>query len=303
MSGFILRRDNAALQGTDTGTGALTVLFQHGLGGSEAQVAENFPPAASMRRITLECRAQGGSTAGTARPFSIAMFSDDVLAACDARGVDAFVAGGISMGAAIALRLAVRVPARVRGLILARPAWLFDPAPANLRPYAEVATLLRAHPPEAAKARFTAGATAQMLARDAPDNLASLLGFFDRPDPALTATLLADIAADGPGVSRAEAAALRIPTLVIGHAVDHAHPLAAAEALTAASPGARLVQIPPKATEREAHVAAMRAAIRDFLLELGRSAEAAPGPAPHAAPSDASGHASWSMLPRAPRHA
>ncbi len=173
------------------------------------------------------------------------------------------------MGAAIALRLAVRHPARVSGLILARPAWLFDPAPETMRPYAEVAAALRASPSRAeAKTRFASSPIAARLGREAPDNLASLLGFFDRPDAAVTADLLDDIAADGPGVTRAEAAALRLPTLVIGHAVDHAHPLAIAETLAATIPGATLIRIPPKAGEKAAHIAAFRAAVATFLDHL-----------------------------------
>ena len=268
MSDFTLDRD-AQLHGTDSGTGDLTLVFQHGLGGSDAQVAENVEASPRLRRLTLDCRAQGGSTPGPRRPFSIALFADDVLAACDARGIGRFVAGGISMGAAIALRLAVRHPDRVTALILARPAWTFAAAPPNMAPYAEVATLLRRHAPAEAKAQFAAGTTGRLLAREAPDNLASLLGFFDRPDPALTADLLADIAADGPGVTQAEVEGLNMPTLVIGHGVDLAHPLAMAEALAGAIPDAQLVVIPPKATERAAHVAAFRAAVATFLDRLG----------------------------------
>ena len=262
------QRPDAVLQGFDRGRGR-PLVFQHGLGGSEAQVAENVPDLPSVRRLTLECRAQGGSEPGRRRPFSIAAFTDDVLAFCDARGIDRFVAGGISMGAAIALRLAVRHPARVGALILARPAWLFDAAPENLQAYAEVAAALRAAPSRAeAGTRFASSPIAARLGREAPDNLASLLGFFDRPDAAVTADLLDDIAADGPGVTRAEAAALRLPTLVIGHAIDHAHPLATAEALASIIPGATLIRIPPKAGEKAAHVAAFRAAVATFLDRL-----------------------------------
>ena len=267
------QRHDAVLQGFDRGRGRVLV-FQHGLGGSEAQVAENVPDLPSFRRLTLECRAQGGSDAGRERPFSIGAFADDVLDFCDARGVGRFVAGGISMGAAIALRLAVRHPARVGALILARPAWLFDPAPETMRPYAEVAAALRGTSSRAdAKARFASSPMAAMLGRDAPDNLASLLGFFDRPDAETTADLLGDIAADGPGVTRAEAAALRLPTLVIGHTIDHAHPLATAEALASAIPGATLIRIPPKAGEKAAHVAAFRAAVATFLDRLPAATE------------------------------
>ena len=187
---------------------------------------ETFPADAGVRRLTLECRGHGGSDAGPAHRYSIAAFADDVLALCDALGVDRFVAGGISMGAAVALRIAARHPERVRGLVLVRPAFLFDPAPPNMRPNALVADFLASGPPGAAKDRFMATDCARRLAREAPDNLASLAGFLDRgPSPAL-AELLRRIANDDPGVSREEAAALRVPALVVGNEADHVHPLA-----------------------------------------------------------------------------
>jgi pimeloyl-ACP methyl ester carboxylesterase len=265
---FSLARADAQLHGSDSGGDGMAVLFQHGLGGSEAQVVENFPDAPGVRRLTLECRAHGRSAPGTERPFSIRMFADDILAACDVRGARTFVAGGISMGAAIALRLATTHPGRVRALILARPAWLFGTAPDNLRPYAEVADALSAAPAAEAKAAFAAGETAQMLAREAPDNLASLLGFFDRPDPAITADLLGQIARDGPGVSREAVASLRLPTLVLGNGEDYAHPLACARNFAATIEGAQFVELPPKGSRKAEHVAAFRASVASFLRDL-----------------------------------
>lgn len=261
-----LDRDRARLRIVESGAG-FPVVFQHGLGGDAAQVADNFPDAPSVHRITLECRGQGVSTAGAARPFSIAMFAGDVLEAADALGLERFIIGGISMGAAIALRIAARHPERIAALVLARPAWLFEPTPENMRPYAEVASALRNLPPNEARTRFAESETAAMLARGAPDNLASLLGFFDRPDPALTADLLSDIAADGPGVGAREARSIGVPTLVIGHGVDHAHPLATARTLAETIPNARLVEITPKATDRIRHRAEFRAAVADLLRD------------------------------------
>jgi pimeloyl-ACP methyl ester carboxylesterase len=266
MTETILLRDDARLSVFDSGSG-FPVVFQHGLGGDGGQVSENFPDDPAFRRLTVECRAQGRSTPGSVRPFSIAMFAEDVLAACDARGIDRFVIGGISMGAAIALRIAVHHPDRVAGVVLARPAWLFDAAPDNMRPYGEVAALMRTHSRDTAREAFAHSETAETLLRDAPDNLASLLKFFDRPDLAVTADLLGDIAADGPGVTEAEAAALTVPTLVIGHGVDHAHPLAYAERLASTIPGARLVEIAPKATDKTRHITEFRSALDAFLRD------------------------------------
>jgi len=264
MTELTLRRDDAELHVLDSDLG-FPVVFQHGLGGDGAQVEENFPDDPAFRRLTVECRAQGRSTPGSVRPFSIAMFADDVLAACDARGIERFVVGGISMGAAIALRIAARHPDRVAGLVLARPAWLFEAGPDNMRPYGEVAARMRQYPRETARDAFARTETAEKLGRDAPDNLASLLKFFDRQDLAVTADLLGAIALDGPGVAEAEAAALKVPTLVIGHGVDDAHPLAYARRLAATVPGARLVEIAPKATDKPRHVTEFRSALDAFL--------------------------------------
>jgi pimeloyl-ACP methyl ester carboxylesterase len=249
----------------DRGTGP-AVVFQHGLGGNAAQVAEVFPDADGLwRRLTLECRGQGASPPDPQNRYAIRTFAEDVLRLADERQVERFVAGGISMGAAIALHLAVHHPGRVTALILARPAWLFAPAPANMAPFAEVARLLGT--PDGL-ARFDAGETAVTLAREAPANLSSLRGFFTRANPEATAALLGAIATDGPGVTQAQAAALALPTLVIGHGRDLVHPLAYAEGLAATIPGAQLVEITPKATDGARHAAEFRSALRRWLKSL-----------------------------------
>jgi pimeloyl-ACP methyl ester carboxylesterase len=255
-------RDGLPLAYEDAGRGR-SVLFQHGLGGDAAQVAEVFPAAPPVRRVTLECRGQGASPTGPLHRLSIATFADDLAALADALALGPATVGGISMGAAIALRLAVRRPERVSALVLARPAWIAAPAPANMRPYAEAGALIASLPADQARRRFEASPTAAALARAAPDNLASLLGFFGRP-PAF-GRLLQAIAADGPGVAEDEIRRIAVPTLVIGHARDLAHPLAHAEALAALVPGARLRVITPKAEDRAAYARDFRAALADFL--------------------------------------
>jgi len=260
--------DELSLAFTDEGEGR-PVLFQHGLGGDERQVRDNFPDDLSdIRRLTLDCRGHGASPPDPAGRYGIRLFAADCLAFADARRVPRFVAGGISMGAAIALHLACHHPRRVQALILARPAWLCEAAPHNLRPYSEVGRLLREAGPMRGRSLFEASETAAELARAAPGTLATLLGFFDHPKPGELAPLLERIATDGPDVTPAQLAALRLPCLVIGHGVDLAHPWAYAEELAALIPGARLAEIPPKATAPEAHRAAFQAAVARFLQDL-----------------------------------
>lgn len=252
----------------DAGGGGIPVLLQHGLCGSARQTAEAFPDDPALRLLTLDCRGHGESPAGPHEDLSIATFADDVIALIESQSLAPVALGGISMGAAIALRIAVLRPELVRALLLVRPAWVTGAAPTNMQPNAEVGALLRAHLPEQARAIFDRSATARRLATEAPDNLASLRGFFERQPLATTAELLTRISEDGPGVTQSQLNALRVPTLVVGSQADAVHPMACAHTLAAAIPQARVVEVTPKSTGRAAHFHELHAALAAFLHEV-----------------------------------
>ena len=169
------------------------------------------------------------------------------------------------MGAAIALRLAVYggPGACARSCSRAQPG--SPSAPDNMRPYALVGELLVRHPPIEARRLFDESETAIKLARLAPDNLASLRGFFSRAEPIAFGRLLTAIAADGPGVSENEMRHIAVPTLVLGHGRDLAHPIAGAELLARLIPNARLRIITPKAENRDAYKRDFRRCLSEFL--------------------------------------
>jgi pimeloyl-ACP methyl ester carboxylesterase len=249
----------------DAGGEGLPVIFQHGLCGDARQTIEAFPRDSRFRRITIESRGHGGSEAGDPTLFSVRTFASDVAAFIDAHRLAPLVVGGISMGAAIALHLAVHRRKLVRGLILARPAWITASAPANNIPNALVGRLLAELSPEEAKKAFEASEIARFLAEEAPDNLASLRSFFSREPQATTAALLQAIAADGPGVSEEELRNLEIPTLVIGHHIDYIHPLSHAAAISQLIPGSQLVSITPKALSKATYLKDLHTAVTNFL--------------------------------------
>jgi pimeloyl-ACP methyl ester carboxylesterase len=260
-----LTRDGLRLAVHGGGSEGPALVFQHGLCGDAKQVAEAMAGAAPQRWQALECRGHGASETGG--EVSVAAFAGDVAALVESAG-GPVVLGGISMGAAIATRLAVTRPDLVRGLILVRPAWVTAPAPANMAPNAEVGALLARLPAADARTAFAVGATAQRLAAEAPDNLASLLGFFDRAPQDGTARLLCAISADGPGITPEDLRALRLPVLVCGTEADAIHPMAHAQALAALIPAARLVTLPPKGRDKPAHLAALAGAMTAFLKEF-----------------------------------
>lgn len=259
--------DGTHLNVVSEGEGA-PVVFQHGLCGDAGQTAEVFAGGPGFRRITVEARGHGRSQTGRPDRLSIATFAEDIASYVERNLLPPVVVGGISMGAAIALRLAVTRPDLVKALIIARPAWLTQAGPDNMEPNAEVGRLLKELPPDAARNAFLGGPTAQRLAAEAPDNLASLVGFFSRAPSDDTANLLTAISSDGPGVTEEDVRRIAVPTLVIGHDRDAIHPLALALALADLIPAARFVQITPKAENRTHYVDDFRFAMGRFLQEL-----------------------------------
>jgi pimeloyl-ACP methyl ester carboxylesterase len=249
----------------DAGGKGLPVIFQHGLCGDARQTIEAFPQDPRFRRITIEARGHGGSDAGNPTLFSVRTFALDVAAFIDAHRLAPIVVGGISMGAAIALHLAVHRPEIVRGLILARPAWITTSAPANNIPNALVGRLLAELSQQEARKAFEASEITRLLAEKAPDNLASLRGFFSREPQATTAALLQAIAADGPGVSEQDLRNLEISTLIVGHDIDYIHPLSYAAAISQLIPRSQLVSVTPKAVSKAAYLKDFQAAVTNFL--------------------------------------
>ncbi len=263
MTWHSIERGRAVLAGFDGGDGS-PLVFQHGLGGDEAQVAEALAEL-DHRRLTLECRAHGKSEAGDPDQFAISTFAEDVLAFATARGLDRFAMGGISMGAAISLRLAVKYPQRISALILARPAWLWGPAPDNMQPIAEAAEYIG----DGRLNEFLATPTAEMLKVHGPDNLATLMRFFERSNPRQLATLLKSIAADGPDISQAEVRAIQLPTLILATELDWIHPLSHATTLAEMLPNAKLVELTPKSVDKQKHLSEFNAAVQKFLTQTG----------------------------------
>jgi pimeloyl-ACP methyl ester carboxylesterase len=261
--GAFRTEDGCLLAYEDVGQG-MPVLWQHGLGADRTQPAEVFPAIAGIRRLTLECRGHGDSELGDPSRLSIATFAADAIALLDHLNVHQAIVGGISLGAALSMRLAAQSSERVAGLILARPAWVVGPS-ATMAPYLEIAALLREFGAREGALRFESSACLAAVAAVSPDNAASLKSFFSQPNPANTIALLSTIPSDSPGIDAETIAGIRVPTLIIGTHQDFVHPLAYAERLQQILPHATLRVITSKSVSKEKYKLDFREALGRFL--------------------------------------
>ena len=241
-------------------------VIQHGIGGTVRQPSSLMVPLPGfVRLVALDSRGHG-ETRPTAQPDTLRFetYADDVIALMDRLDLSRAVVGGISMGAGIALNLALRFPERVAGLVLSRPAWLAGPMAAE-HLYRQIAGLLRKAGPVEGRKMFAATPEYQKVEAVSPDAAKSLLGQFDEPRALEDVTRLEFLSADSPFSLLADLRTIQAPTLVLATDQDPVHPLAYGRVLARHVPKARFLETTSKSKSPEGHQHEMRQAIASFL--------------------------------------
>ena len=271
------KRDVIVFHYLDIGHGT-PLVFQHGLGGDVRQPAGLFRLPPGVRLLCLDARGHG-QTQPLGNPWGLTfnVFGNDLIALLDNLGVERAVVGGISMGAGVALNVAVRYPERVAGLVLSRPAWLDGPMPPeNVARYAAIARLLRAVSAASdreqalrrAVAEFEASDDYRNLLASSPDTARSLRSQLTNERAVAAVARLERLPADRPLADLRAAAAIRVPTLVLAHRQDPIHRFAFGAALARAIPGAWLVELTPKSISPERHAAEVQYCLEVFLSQF-----------------------------------
>jgi pimeloyl-ACP methyl ester carboxylesterase len=238
------RASLARVRGVDlavSDAGAGTPFFWgHGFASSRAAESSgallDFDTLAARHRVVRWDARGHGASGGTADPaeFRWDNLALDALALATALGVGRFVAGGVSMGAAVALHAAVLDRDRVAGLVLVLPPTAYATRPAEAAEYRAGADLVEREGVEPYTDHVNAQPTPKILQ-------AFAAGFrFSPAVPAawLPAALRGAAASDLPPA--AAVAALDLPALILAWDTDAGHPLSTAERLAELLPDADL---------------------------------------------------------------
>jgi 3-oxoadipate enol-lactonase len=238
---------------------------------SSVMVADLEPFLDRVRALFPDTRGHGLSTRfERVEDYTYARKAEDLGPWLDGLGVGAAVWGGVSMGGALSLWMAVREPARVRAVIsISGPPY---------EPSAEDKAWWRAHRPLIQSGRVAEYFDANVRLRMGESALARFKARRERYAETIerlrrhsTASLLALL--DETYSRRewlADCARIRCPVLVVAGSEDHFPTVAMSERVAATIPGARLQIIAggghfPNRTHR----AEVQSAIAVFLAELG----------------------------------
>ena len=226
----------------------------------------DFPRLAAespARIVRYDARGHGAS-AGSDRPsdYHWPALGQDMLALADALGVDRFVAGGQSMGAATSLYAALAAPERIEALVLVNPPTAWQARAAQAAAYEQMASLLASKGIGALRTLFESQPSSprwlwdQSSKSGGPSHIARALDWLDART--LPSVLRGAGQTDLP--AREVLRELTMPALILAWADDPMHPLGVAEALADLLPDARL-----EVSRDAAGLAAWPDLIRDLL--------------------------------------
>jgi pimeloyl-ACP methyl ester carboxylesterase len=216
---------------------ARVVVLTHGLLMDSRLYTKLAPTVvrAGHRVITVDMLGHGASDQPhDMTAYSMPQFGRDVIALLDHLQVAQAVVGGASLGANVALEVAVAAPERVRALVLEMPV-LENALPAVAGAFVPLALALRT-----SQRLMTAVAG---LARRIPRShfLIDVMIDFLRRDPAASLAVLDGLIFDRIAPPIEQRRALHHPTLVVGHPSDPIHPFSDADRIARELPNVRLV--------------------------------------------------------------
>jgi pimeloyl-ACP methyl ester carboxylesterase len=254
---------------TLSGSRGPLVVFQHGLGGEVSQPQGILGDSGILRAFSFDCRGHGRTKPmGPPESLRFSVFADDLRSVLDTLRIDSVIAGGISMGAGVALNFALRYPSRAKALIISRPAWLDTPCPPNLEILRMMAHWLREYGAEKSRKLLLSDPEFVRIQRVSRNSAASILGQLERPNRDGAIATLAQLPADTPCPAHEAWRDLSIPTLVLINTPDPMHPAEYGQRLAAEIPCSHLVQITSKEMDPVLHAHEAREAIEGFVSAL-----------------------------------
>jgi pimeloyl-ACP methyl ester carboxylesterase len=240
----------------------VTTLLLHGLGNDAQQALSLLAPALPADTVAPDVRAHGTSPlVGGPEDFEL-----DRLAAELPVPEGPLTLVGVSMGAALCLRIALSRPGQVERLVFVRPAFTDQPLPGNLELFPVLGELLSRYGALEAERLFRGSARYRAVQLVSKAGAAGLVAQLRAPRAVERAVRLLEIPRNRAFASETELSVLDAPATVVAAPRDPVHPLGVAQQWADSLPRGRLVTVPARDDGMPAYTAAIRAAVASALV-------------------------------------
>lgn len=267
--------ENCSIHYEDIGEG-VPILFMHGLGANLEQVM-GLLQLKNTRLITFDFPGHGQTEFSPEKVstnfLSFKSFARLANALLNHLNISQLIVGGISMGAGVAMSLAMMEPKKVRGLLLVRPAWLWEPARPHLDIIAELGKQCVSTGVGAQKCQrdIESNPAYLKIKRDIPEAASSILQAIQQMPTDQSGLVWEKIVDDQPCSRFSDLGRLQSPALVFGNNADPLHPPQLARALAVALPHGKYQQIAPRYIAGKQHLSELNSHISMFVDEISPS--------------------------------
>ncbi|KMZ54444.1 alpha/beta fold hydrolase [Dorea sp. D27] len=253
-----------------TGKG-IPFIMLHGMGGDTRQVRRLFQPPEGVQMIYMDQRGNGYTEIGPLKKLRFDVMAEDVEALADYLKLGRFILGGVSMGAAVAVRYAVEHHDRVIGLVLIRPAWTHFPMEVEVRElYHRIAELVETSDSlEEAAGIYVEWEKYRSLKKKAPEAAKSLLKHFSEYKIEDNSEKFRVLPEQSPFHNPGQLKQIGCKTLVLATAKDPIHRLQYGQYYRDYIPDAEFVEIIPKSEGIRKHYESVQVETERFLSKTG----------------------------------
>ncbi len=251
------------------------LLFMHGLGADRQQSKSFLQSLTGFQVITVDMPGHGESPLSNDLPLKeqvgFGAYANAAVHLLEKLQITDVIAGGISMGAGIALHLAlssqINIQIKIQALMLIRPAWLDRPARPQLNIISDIGAWLHEGDQASAEEKLKSDPLYRKNLIDNPKCAASLMGAVWRAQAIESVGVYDVMVDDRPLMCMKILHQCDVPSLIIGNDFDPLHPVIIAEKIAAALGRARYVHLPPKYRNPKAHQEQATAEIERFLRD------------------------------------
>jgi 3-oxoadipate enol-lactonase len=242
MREFWFESEGGRLFAVEDGSGHAIVMLHGGMANHQAAVPLIAPLGSRYRVIAPDLRGSGKSWSGA--PLTFDRLADDVEALLDHIGVQRAVIGGVSGGAGVAVRFALRHPGRTAALLVIMPVFAGDD-----RGYTDQQkTIFATMDALASRALIEGVQVMRSLYANLPPHIRerALAALQDCDAASVVATSHFIVSGVQPFASAAELRSVQAPTLLV-RGNDPIHPPEVSDVYAASIPNCTVVPAPTEA--------------------------------------------------------